>query len=108
MTLEDVLEEIVGEIEDEYDLPDNTLTWEDDGTVVVAGSMSVDDFNETVGTGLPTDAARTLAGLVFDRLGRRPAEGDEVAVDGTRLTVRELDGLRITQLAIEPARDRAD
>jgi putative hemolysin len=101
VTLEDVLEELVGEIEDEYDLPDSRLTWEDD-RVLAAGSMTVDDFNETVGTELPTDGARTLAGLVFDRLGRRPAPGDEVTVAGTRFAVRELDGLRITQLAIEP------
>jgi putative hemolysin len=66
--------------------------------------MTIDDFNETVGTALPTDGPHTLAGLVFDRLGRRPVEGDEVDVGGTRLAVRRLDGLRIAELAIEPVR----
>ncbi|HMJ34210.1 MAG TPA: hemolysin family protein [Baekduia sp.] len=100
VTLEDVTEELVGEIEDEYDLPDSTLRWIDDHTVEAAGSMSIDDFNEAVGTELPTGPSRTLAGLVFDALGRRPQVGDEAVVDGVRLRVEELDSLRITRLRI--------
>src|SRR5215218_6339763 len=64
VTLEDILEEIVGEIEDEYDLPDSTLERIDDRTVRVAGSITIDDFNETIDTDLPLDDTRTLAGLV--------------------------------------------
>jgi len=101
VTLEDVLEEIVGEIEDEYDLPDDRLTWVDDERVAVAGSMTVDDFNETVGTRLPVDRARTMAGLVFSELGRRPHPGDEVALGGVRLEVEHLAGVRITRLTVE-------
>jgi putative hemolysin len=100
VTLEDILEEIVGEIEDEYDLPDNTLERLDDRTVRVAGSMSIDDFNETVGTELEQEGARTLAGLVFNRLGRRPIEGDEVSAGSVRLKVEETDGARITRLLV--------
>jgi putative hemolysin len=100
VTLEDILEEIVGEIEDEYDLPDATLERLDDATVRVAGSMTIDDFNETVGTDLPADDARTLAGLVFNRLGRRPALRDEVEVGAVRLTVEETDSARITRLRV--------
>jgi putative hemolysin len=100
VALEDILEEIVGEIEDEYSLPDSTLEWIDDRTVQVAGSMTIDDFNETVGTTLPKDDARTLAGLVFHELGRRPNPGDAVELDGVRLTVGEVDGNRITRLRI--------
>ncbi len=102
MTLEDILEELVGEIEDEYDLPDDTLTWVDDTTVVIAGSMTIDDFDEAVGTRLPRDRARTMAGLVFNALGRRPEPADVVTVDGVRLTVDELDGVRITRLSVVP------
>jgi putative hemolysin len=98
VTLEDILEELVGEIEDEFDLPDDTLTWIDDHTVCVAGSMTIDDFNETVGTALPQDDARTLGGLVFAALGRRPTPGDRVTVDGVTLVVERVDGLRITRL----------
>jgi len=98
VTLEDILEELVGEIEDEYDLPDDTLTWVDDRTVSVAGSMTIDDFNEAVGTTLPQDEARTMAGLVFNALGRRPVTGDSVTVDGIDLVVERMAGLRITRL----------
>ncbi len=101
VTLEDILEEIVGEIEDEYDLPDDTLERIDDTTVRVSGSMTIDDFNETVGTELPQDDARTLAGLVFNALGRRPRTGDEVEIDGVRLRVEETDAARITRLRVE-------
>ncbi len=100
VTIEDVLEEIVGEIEDEYDLPDSTLTWLDETTVEAAGSMTIDDFNEALGTALPQRGPRTLAGLVFDTLGHRPRLGDAIEAGGTSLCVRDLDGLRITRLRI--------
>jgi putative hemolysin len=103
VTLEDILEEIVGEIEDEYDLPDNTLERVDETTVRVAGSMTIDDFNETVGTALPQDDARTLAGLVFNALGRRPEPGDEISVGDVVLTIEETDGARITRLRVRHA-----
>ena len=95
-----MLEEIVGEIEDEYDLPDATLERIDDATVRVAGSMTIDDFNETMGTELPIDHVRTLAGLVFNALGRRPEVGDEVAVGDVRLRVEETDSARITRIVV--------
>jgi putative hemolysin len=100
LTVEDIVEEIVGEIEDEFELPDATVTRLGERTVEVAGSMSVDDVNEEVGTGLPQDGPRTVAGLVFDRLGRRPAPRDEVWVGGVRLRVAEVDGVRITRVVI--------
>jgi putative hemolysin len=100
VTLEDVLEELVGEIQDEFDLPDNRLERVDDATVRVAGSMTIDDFNEAVGTAFPQDGPRTLAGLVFDALGRRPDTGDAVELDGARIVVDRVDGLRITGLRV--------
>jgi putative hemolysin len=102
VSVEDIVEEIVGEIEDEYDLPDDTMTWVDDETVLIAGSMTIDDFNEAVGTDLSNERARTMAGLVFNELGRRPEPADVVAVDGVRLAVEELDGVRITRLSVAP------
>ena len=100
VTLEDVLEEIVGEIEDEYELPDATVKLLDDGTALVSGSMTIDDFNETTGTALPLAGARTLAGLVFDALGRRPRTGDAVTVAGVRLRVEQVEDARITRLGV--------
>jgi putative hemolysin len=101
VAIEDILEELVGEIESEYDLPDSTLEWLDDHTLVVAGSMTIDDFNEAVGTSLPQRGPRTLAGLTFDALGRRPRTGDAAEIDGVRIRVEEVEGLRITKLRIE-------
>jgi putative hemolysin len=100
VAIEDILEEIVGEIESEYRLPDSTLSWIDEKTVEAAGSMTIDDFNEEVGTSLPMRGPRTLAGLAFDALGRRPRPGDAVSVDGVRLQIEQVDGLRITKLRI--------
>jgi putative hemolysin len=101
VTLEDVLEEIVGEIDDEFELPDGRLVWLDERTVEVAGSMTIDDFNETVGTQLPQPGVRTIAGLVFNVLGRRPAADDHVNVDAVRLTVGDVQGARITRVRAE-------
>jgi putative hemolysin len=100
VTVHDVLEEIVGEIEDEYDLPDNSLERLGEGTYEVSGSMSIDDFNEAAGTELPQEGPRTLAGLAFDALGRRPQPGDEASVDGVTLRIEDVDGLRITKLRV--------
>jgi putative hemolysin len=100
VTLEDILEELVGEIEDEFDVPGDTLERVDERTVRVAGSMTIDDANEALGTDLETDSARTLAGLVLNELGRRPREGDEVQVGDVRLHVEQLDGHRITRLLV--------
>jgi putative hemolysin len=100
VTLHDVLEEIVGEIENEYDLPSSELTWIDERTVEVSGSMTIDDFNETVGTDLPQRGPRTLAGLAFDALGRRPQPGDVVRIGDVEIRIEEVDGLRITKLRI--------
>jgi putative hemolysin len=102
VTMEDILEEIVGEIEGEFELPDDTLTRVDDHTLLVAGSMTIDDFNEAVGTQLPQDVVRTMAGLVFSALGRRPRPDDTVTVGSTRLTVEQMDGMRIARLRVEP------
>ena len=107
VTLEDILEELVGEIEDEFDLPDDTIERVDERTVRVAGSMTIDDFNEALGTDLDTGSARTLAGLVFEALGRRPREGDEVRVGDVLLQVEQLDGHRITRLLVRVEGDRS-
>jgi putative hemolysin len=100
VTVHDILEELVGELENEFDLPSTTLEWIDETTVEVAGSMTIDDFNETTGATLPQRGPRTIAGLAFDALGRRPAPGDVAVVDSAELRVEEVEGLRITRLRI--------
>jgi putative hemolysin len=101
VTLEDLLEEIVGEIEDEYDLPDESLTQIDDHTVRVDGTFPIDDFNERFKTELPQEDYHTLAGFVFGALGRAPEQDDEVQWNGLRFRVVEVDGARIEQLDVE-------
>jgi putative hemolysin len=101
VTLEDLLEEIVGEIEDEYDMPDDSVQRIDDHTVRVDGTFPIDDFNERFGRDLPQEDYHTLAGFVFGELGRAPETGDEVVWDGLRFEVVETDGPRIEQLQIE-------
>ena len=82
VTLEDVLEEIVGEIEDEFDLPDESVERIDESTIRIDGTFPIDDFNEQFGTDLPQEDYHTVAGFVFGRLGRAPEEGDEVEWEG--------------------------
>jgi putative hemolysin len=101
VTLEDLLEEIVGEIADEYDLPDDSVQRIDERRVRVDGTFPIDDFNEQFDQELPQEDYHTLAGFVFGELGRAPETGDEVRWDGLRFEVIETDGPRIEQLEIE-------
>jgi putative hemolysin len=100
-TLEDLLEEIVGEIEDEFDLPDTSVERIDEKHIRIDGTYTIDDFNEKFGTELEEGDFHTMAGLVFGALGRQPEVGDEVRVDGLRLAVLEVDGSRIGRIEVE-------
>jgi CBS domain containing-hemolysin-like protein len=99
-TLEDLLEEIVGEIEDEFDLPDESVEQIAEDIVHVDGTFSIDDFNEQFGVHLPVEDYHTLAGFVFGQLGRAPGPGDVVEHDGLRFEVLEVEGSRIDRLAV--------
>jgi putative hemolysin len=101
VTLEDLLEEIVGEIEDEYDLPDESVERIDEGRIRIDGTFPIDDFNEQFGTELPKADYHTMAGFVFGHLGRAPDRGDEVVTDGLRFRVIDVDGTRIERLEVE-------
>ena len=110
VTLEDLLEEIVGEIEDEFDLPDESIEQVDEDTIKIDGTFPIDDFNERFHTDLPDEDYHTLAGFVFGLLGRAPEVGDDVSHDGMRFDVVEVDGSRIEKLAVtfEQRRDQRD
>jgi CBS domain containing-hemolysin-like protein len=101
VTLEDLLEEIVGEIEDEFDLPDESVERVDDSTVRIHGTFPLDDFNEQFGTELEHEDYHTVAGYVFHLLGRAAEPGDEVRSDGLRFRVLETEGSRIQRLEVE-------
>ncbi|MDX6455966.1 MAG: magnesium and cobalt exporter, family [Gaiellaceae bacterium] len=99
-TLEDLLEEIVGEIEDEFDVAEVQIEQLDDDTYRIDGMFPIDEFNARFGTSLPDDDFHTLAGFVFGQLGRAPQPGDDVEYDGMRFDVLEVDGNRIEKLVV--------
>jgi magnesium and cobalt exporter, CNNM family len=99
-TLEDLLEEIVGEIEDEFDVPEEPVEQISEDTYRVDGMFSIDEFNDRFGTELPEEDFHTVAGFVFGQLGRAPEPGDDVAFDGLRFDVLEVDGNRIERIAV--------
>jgi CBS domain containing-hemolysin-like protein len=101
VTLEDLLEEIVGEIEDEFDLPDETVERIDDDTIRIDGTFPIDDFNERFGCDLPQDDYHTIAGFVFGQLGHAAGPGDEVKYEGLTFTVESVEGQRIDKLIVK-------
>jgi len=108
-TLEDLIEEIVGEIEDEFDVPEQAIERVDDDTWRLDGRFPIDEFNERFGTDLPDEDFHTVAGFVFGQLGRAPEPGDDVPYDGLRFDVLEVEGNRIERLAVtfvEPPDER--
>jgi len=107
LTIEDLLEEIVGEIYDEYDVAQPPVQHVDEVTLIVDGKLSMDDANELEGVELPQGDYDTVAGLIYDRLGAMPRPGDQVETDSALLHVEQLDGHRVTKVRItrkEPAR----
>ena len=100
-TLEDLLEEIVGEIEDEFDLPDESVERLEDGRMRIDGTFPIDDFNEQFGTSLPIEDYHTIGGFVFGLLGRAPEPGAEAEHDGCHFKVIDTQGSRIDRLEVE-------
>ena len=112
ITLEDLLEEIVGEIRDEYDEDEKELIRKiEDRKYVVEGALSLDDFNEAVGTSLESEEYDSIGGIVIEHLDHLPQDGEEVVLeDGTILKVLGMDQKRIEEVEItlpEPVEDEA-
>ena len=102
ITLEDLLEELVGDIVDEFDTDEPRVERLDDGSVTVPAGYSVDDAGELLGADLPHGPWDTVGGLMLDIVGRVPAAGDSVEADGFRLTALDVRGRRIGRVRIEP------
>lgn len=102
VTLEDLLEELVGDIVDEFDVEEPDVEQHPDGSVVVSARYNLDDADELLGAELPQGAWDTVGGLLLDLAGRVPDEGDSVEVDGFRLTALNVRGQRIGRVRIEP------
>jgi len=100
VTLEDLVEELIGDIKDEYDEESPETTRLRSGDVEVDGLLNLDDFAEETGVELPDGPYETVAGFVAAQLGRVPALGDEGGVDGYKITVTEMDGRRVARVRV--------
>jgi hypothetical protein len=108
VTLEDVIEELVGEIVDEFDVEEDPIERIDDDTVIVPGRMAIDDVDDLLDTSLPKGTWDTISGLLLDVVGGVPTQGEGEEIAGFRLTAEHVDGRRIDRIRIhrmEPTGD---
>ena len=99
VTLEDIVEEIVGEIRDEYDLREEAFYQEvGPDEYICSGRMDLDDFNELMHTSLPAEDADTLGGYIYSRIGRVPIGGESITVDDLQLIVEQVSKRRIRKV----------
>lgn len=103
ITLEDLIEDILGNIQDEYDNEEEEIRRISDGKFTVDGSTSIEDVEELTGTELSDDDSETIAGFILSSLGRIPAADEHPSVEaqGLRFTATRTDGRRITEVLIE-------
>jgi magnesium and cobalt exporter, CNNM family len=100
VTIEDLLEEIVGEIQDEFDFEEDKIVSESEGEATFDATVSIDDVNDTLDLDLEAEGVETIGGLVYERLGKVPVVGDELAVDGARISVVATTGRRIRRVKV--------
>lgn len=100
VTIEDIVEELVGDIVDEYDVEEPEIV-EAPGGWLVGGKAHLDDFNEVAGTDLESDEFDTVGGFVFGLFGRQPKLGEAIEAEGLRFVVAESDGRRILRVKVE-------
>ena len=105
VTLEDVLEEIVGEIEDEYDRSEPLVEDLGGGTYRVAAKIDIDDLNEEMNLQLPTENSDTLGGLIYEIVGKVPSVGDTVEYHGLRFVIDRVHRQRIIRVRIQRAEE---
>jgi putative hemolysin len=103
VTLEDIVEEIVGEIRDEYDTTNEEVLYQEVGQdqYTFQGRIDLDEFNEVMNSHLPKDEADTLAGYLYDQMGRVPQGGESIMVDGLTFTIEQVTGRRIRRVRVQ-------
>ncbi len=100
VTMEDLVEELVGDIRDEYDVAEAETTRHRGGDVEVDGLLNLDDFEDETGIELPEGPYETVAGYIMARLGRLPVEGDQVDFEGHRIVVRDVENRRVGRVLV--------
>ncbi len=105
VTVEDLLEEIVGEIRDEYDVESETVTDEGDGVFVFSGKVSVDEVRDRLGVEIEREGFETVGGYLLSSLGRMPYVGEIVDLDGLSFEVLEVERRRVTKVRARRRKD---
>ncbi len=100
VTLEDILEEIVGEIQDEYEKEDKQIQKIAENAFLVLGATSIEDFNERFNTDFSDEEASTIGGLILEKLGRLPNPGEEIRIDKLRFIVSKIRDRRIINVKV--------
>jgi magnesium and cobalt exporter, CNNM family len=108
VTLEDLVEELVGDIQDEYDVDEGQPRQLRGGAIEVDGLLNLDEFTEQTGIELPEGPYETVAGYVLAALGQLPTDHEKVEVAGHVLTVLQMDGRRIARVRVDPAGQPAE
>lgn len=108
LTVEDIVEELVGDINDEYDEELAEIEYLEDGTVRVDAAMIVEDVNDQFDIDIPTDGPETLGGYLYDMFGHAPEVGESVEVDGVKFSVAEVQRNRITWVKVHRAAEDED
>lgn len=98
VTLEDIIEEIIGEIQDEYDLSEEDLVQQDGEEYIFLGRIDLDDFNQLMDSDIPKIESDTLAGFLYDQFGRVPHDGESIRTNGLLLTIEQVIGRRIRRV----------
>jgi gliding motility-associated protein GldE len=100
VTMEDILEEIVGEIQDEYDVEEEMYQKLDENAYLVDGKLDIDDLSDLIGAEIEGEGFETVAGLIYQAIGRIPHQGEEVLVDDIRFIVSKVIGKRIAKIKV--------
>jgi CBS domain containing-hemolysin-like protein len=103
VTLEDLVEELFGDVQDEFTVEEPDIQPRPDGTFSVSGLTPIEDVNDVLGLNLVDENSDTIAGYVLSRLGRIPAAGDALQADGLHFRIERMDGLRIERITIHKA-----
>ncbi len=101
VALEDLLEEIVGDIQDEYDQDEGDFTWIDSQTVIMDAGLNIDDVNDILRVDIPNENFDTLAGFIYHQLGFIPEGGEEVVWGEMRFIIKEIIGNRISKVVVK-------